>query len=239
MARRKTPLALLPGLILDDALWAHQTEHLADLAEMRVADFTTQDSVPEMARSVLEMMPEETFALAGLSMGGYVALEVMRQAPERVERLALLDTRAAPDGPDEIERRRALVKMSRVGKFKGVTERLLPLFIHEDRLDDRLLVDAIQAMSKRVGRDAFGRQQHALLTRVDARPLLGRIEVPTLVLCGRQDRLTPLAHHEAMAGEIPNAELVVIEDCGHLAPMERPEETTAAMRSWLEGKIPG
>ena len=235
----KTPLALLPGLILDEALWAHQLDNLSDLAEMRVADFTTQDSIPAMARSVLEMIPEERFALAGLSMGGYVALEVMRQAPERVTRLALLDTRAAPDDPDEIERRRALVKMSKVGQFKGVTERLLPLFIHEDRLNDRPLVDAIQAMSKRVGRDAFGQQQHALLTRVDARPLLGRIEVPTLVLCGRQDKLTPLAHHEAMAKEIPNAELVVIEDCGHLAPMERPEETTIAMRAWLEGRIPG
>lgn len=234
----KTPLALLPGLILDDALWAHQLEHLDDLAEMRVADFTTQDNVPDMARSVLEMMPEQRFALAGLSMGGYVALEVMRRAPERVTRLALLDTRAAPDSPDEIERRRSLMKMARVGEFKGVTDRLLPLFIHEDRLTDRPLVDEIQAMSKRVGRDAFLRQQQALLTRIDSRPLLGRIEAPTLVLCGRQDKLTPLALHEAMAKEIPNAELVVVEDCGHLAPMERPEETTAALRAWLEGKSP-
>ncbi|MEX2409297.1 MAG: alpha/beta fold hydrolase, partial [Rhodovibrionaceae bacterium] len=176
MARKKTPLALLPGLILDAALWRHQLEHLGDIAEMRVADFTTQDSIPEMARSVLEMMPEETFALAGLSMGGYVALEVLRQAPERIERLALLDTRAAPDDPEEIARRRALVRMSKVGEFKGVTERLLPLFIHEDRLTDRPLVAAIQAMSKRVGREAFGRQQQAILTRLDARPLLGRIE---------------------------------------------------------------
>ena len=234
----KTPLALLPGLILDDALWAHQLEHLADLAEMRVADFTTQDSVRDMAHSVLEMMPEERFALAGLSMGGYVAMEVYRQAPERIERLALLDTRAAPDSPDEIERRRSLMKMAKVGEFKGVTDRLLPLFIHEDRLRDRPLVEAIQTMSKRVGRDAFLRQQHALLTRIDSRPLLGRIEVPTLVLCGREDRLTPLALHEAMARDIPNAELVIIEDCGHLAPMERPDETTAAMRAWLEGKLP-
>lgn len=235
----KTPLALLPGLILDDALWTHQLEHLADLAEMRVADFTTQDSVAEMARSVLEAMPEERFALAGLSMGGYVAMEVYRQAPQRIERLALLDTRASPDSPDEIERRRSLMKMARAGTFKGVTDRLLPLFIHEDRLDDRPLVDSIQTMSKRVGREAFLRQQHALLTRIDSRPLLGRIEVPTLVLCGRQDRLTPLALHQAMAKDIPNAELVIIEDCGHLAPMERPEETTAALRAWLEERIPG
>ena len=235
----KTPLALLPGLILDHALWAHQLENLADLAEMRVADFTTQNSVRDMARSVLEMMPEDRFALAGLSMGGYVAMEVYRQAPERIERLALLDTRASPDSPDEIGRRRSLMKMAEVGEFKGVTERLLPLFIHEERVNDRPLVEEIQAMSKRVGRDAFLRQQQALLTRIDSRPLLGRIEVPTLVLCGRQDRLTPLALHQAMAKDIPNAELVILEDCGHLAPMERPEETTEAMRAWLEGRIPG
>ncbi len=174
----KTPLALLPGLILDQALWRHQLTGLSDIAEMRVADFTTQDSVADMARSVLEMMPEESFALAGLSMGGYVALEVYRQAPQRITKLALLDTRAAPDSPDEIERRRSLMKMAKVGEFKGVTERLLPLFIHEERIRDRPLVEEIQAMSKRVGRDAFQRQQQALLTRIDARPLLGRHRGP-------------------------------------------------------------
>ncbi len=227
-----TPLVLLPGLLCDAALWRHQMDTLADIAEITVADLTGDDRFDDMARSVLEAAPE-TFALAGLSMGGYVAHEIMRQAPGRVTRLALLDTSARADTPGQSERRRAFIAQTRHGDFKGVTSRLLPMLIHPDRLEDGDLTGTIMAMAEGVGREAFLRQQNAIMHRPDCRRDLGAIHCPTLVLCGRQDALTPLAGHEEMADGIPNATLVVIEDCGHMAPMERPRAVSAVMRYWL------
>ena len=225
-------LALLPGLLCDEALWGAQVKALGALADCRVADFTSQDSVAAMAASVLESMPAR-FALAGLSMGGYVALEVMRQAPERVTRLALLDTKARPDTAEQTERRHALIALAEKGRFKGVTPRLLPLLIHEDRLAEEALPAAVIAMAERIGKAAFLRQQKAILGRPDSRPTLVTIRCPTLVLCGRQDQLTPLDCHMELAAGIADARLVVVEDCGHLAPMERPEAVTDALRAWL------
>ncbi len=228
----RIPLALLPGLLNDRALWAHQIEALADLAESRVADFTTQGSIAGMARSVLAMMPAR-FALAGLSMGGYVAMEVLRQAPARVGLLALLDTKAGLDTRARTEARKAFIAQARTGKFKGVTRRALKMYVHPDRLQDAVLADAVLAMTARVGRDAFLRQQAAIMGRPDSRPGLPGIACPTLVLCGRQDGPTPVECHQEIAAAIPGAKLTVIEDCGHLSPMERPEEVTAALRAWL------
>jgi pimeloyl-ACP methyl ester carboxylesterase len=226
------PLALLPGLLCDGALWRAQVEGLAGLADCRVADFTSQDSVADMAESVLEAMPER-FALAGLSMGGYVAFEVLRRAPGRVTRLALLDTSARADTPEQSSRRRGLVELAQKGRFKGVPERLLPLLVHASRLGESELPAAVTAMALCIGRDAFLRQQSAIMGRPDSRADLVRIDCPTLVLCGRQDALTPLARHTEMAAGIARSRLVVVEDCGHLAPMERPAEVTAALKVWL------
>ena len=233
MTTAREPLALLPGLLCDGALWRPQIEGLSDIAACRVADFTTQDSIAAMAESVLALMPEERFSLAGLSMGGYVALEVMRQAPQRVRRLALLDSRATPDTPEETRRRRGLIELAEKGRFKGVTPRLLPLLIHEARQEDAALTGAVLGMAERVGKTAFIRQQRAIVGRPDSRADLAAIACPTLVLCGRQDALTPLARHEEMAAAIPDADLVVIEDCGHLSSLERPDQVTAALRAWL------
>ena len=227
-----TPLVLLPGLLCDAALWRHQTDTLADIAEITVADLTGGDRLEDMARSVLETAPE-TFALAGLSMGGFVAQAVMRQAPDRVTRLALLDTSARADTPGQSERRRAFIKQTRHGDFKGVTSRLLPMLIHPDRLEDGDLTGAITTMAEGVGKEAFLRQQNAIMNRPDCRRDLSAIHCPTLVLCGRQDALTPLAGHQEMADGIANAKLVVIEDCGHMAPLERPRAVSAVMRYWL------
>lgn len=229
----RTPLALLPGLLLDRSFWRHQEAALADLAEPWIADFSTQDSIAAMARSVLEAMPER-FALCGLSMGGYVALEIMHLAPERVERLALLDTKAHPDSPEVTARRRGLMELARKGQFKGVTPKLLPLLIHESRLADTALTADLMAQAERIGLEGFLRQQKAILTRSDARPWLAGIRCPTLVLCGRQDVLTPVADLTEIAAGIPDARLVVIEDCGHLPPLEKPEETNRHLRRWLE-----
>jgi pimeloyl-ACP methyl ester carboxylesterase len=231
----RTPLLLLPGLLCDERLWRPQIEALADVATSSVADLATRDSIPAMAQAALAAAPPR-FALAGLSMGGYVAQEIMRRAPSRVERLALLDTSARPDTPEQTERRKALLALAGRGKFKGVTPRLLPFLVHPSRLEDWPLVDTVMAMAEDVGAAAFFRQQAAIMGRPDGRPDLARIACSTLVLCGRQDAITPLAVHEEMAAEIARSRLVVVEGCGHLATLERPAEVSAALREWLVGR---
>ena len=229
---KKTSLVLLPGLLCDRELWRRQIESLGDVASPWVADLTLVDSMAAMARRVLAAAPPD-FALAGLSMGGYCALEIMRQAPARVTRLALLDTGARADSPEQTARRRGLIELAEKGDFKGVTPRLLPLFLHPDRLKDAELTGRVTAMAHRVGKEAFLRQQKAIMGRIDSRPYLARIACPTLLLCGRQDQLTPPALHEEMVALIPGALLEVIEDCGHLSTMERPDAVDAALRIWL------
>jgi pimeloyl-ACP methyl ester carboxylesterase len=229
----KPSLVLVPGLLCDAALWHGQVEDLADIAQPWVADVTREDSMTAMARRVLAEAPPGRFALAGLSMGGYVAQAIMREAPERVERVALLDTSAMADTPEQSARRRGLIDLAEKGDFKGVTPRLLPLFVHPDRLSDKNLTDAVMAMTERVGKDAFLRQQRAIMGRPDNRPNLPKIDCPALVLCGRQDQMTPLGWSEEIASLIPGARLEIIEHCGHLTTMERPWETSVALRQWL------
>jgi pimeloyl-ACP methyl ester carboxylesterase len=230
----RIPLLLLPGLLCDAALWRPQMNGLADIAAMRVCDLTRHDSLPAMAAAVLADAPEY-FALAGLSMGGYVAQEIMRRAPNRVLRLALLDTSARADSPEQTARRRGLIALAETGEFKGVTPRLLPLFIHPDRLGEAELVAIVTQMAGRVGRDAFLRQQKAIMGRPDGRSDLARIACPTVVLCGREDVLTPVAVHEEIAAAIPEARLEIIGHCGHLSTLEAPEAVNAALRDWLVG----
>ena len=225
-------LVLLPGLLCNERLWKPQVEALSDIADIVIADMTRDESMSGMASRALEAAPE-TFALAGLSMGGYVALEIMRAAPERVTRLALLDTGARADTPEQTTRRRDLIGLADRGEFKAVSPRLLPLFIHEDRLGDTRLVDDITRMADSVGKDAFLRQQKAIMGRPDSRPGLSGIGCPTMVVCGRQDVLTPIELSQEIAGLIPGADLVLIDDCGHLSTMERPEAVNAALREWL------
>lgn len=228
----RTPLVLVPGLLCDGRLWRYQAEHLADLADPIIADVTRGASVSEMARAVLDVAPER-FALAGLSLGGYVALEIMRAAPERVTRLALLDTSARADTPEQTTARRELVELAREGRFDEVPPRLLPNIVHPDRLDDERLTSTVFAMAESVGPEAFVRQEEAIIGRPDSRGDLPDIACATLVLCGREDALTPLHLHEEMAGLIPGSRLRVIEGCGHLSSLERPERVTAALREWL------
>jgi pimeloyl-ACP methyl ester carboxylesterase len=227
------PLVLVPGLLCDRELWAPQVAALADVAAARVPDTTRHDGFAAMAAALLAEAPPGPFALAGLSMGGYVALEVMRQAPERVRSLALLDTNAHDDPPEKRRARMELVTLAERGRFPGVTDALLPLLVHPDRLGDRDLVATIKRMAKAVGPQAFVRQERAIMDRVDSRPHLAAIGCPTLVLCGREDRLTPLESHVEMADAIPGATLEVVDHCGHLSTLERPAVVNAALRRWL------
>jgi pimeloyl-ACP methyl ester carboxylesterase len=229
------PLVLLPGLLCDRRLFAPQLPALEAAGRRRVLvpDLTREDTVQGLAARVLAEAPPGPFALCGLSMGGYVALEVVRQAPGRVARLALLDTRARVDAPEAAARRGGLMELAEKGEFRGVTPRLLPLLVHRDRLADGPLVGVVQAMAAAVGRDAFLRQQRAIMGRPDFLPLLPAIRAPTLVLCGREDALTPLELHLEMAAAIPDATLVAVPNCGHLAPLERPGAVAAQLLAWL------
>lgn len=230
---KKFPLVLIPGLLCDTQLWQPQVENLADIAHIWIADHTRSDTMAGVARDVLADAPFASFAVAGLSMGGYIALEIMRQAPRRVPRLALLDTAAGAELPQQTQRRMDFIAWTGRGEFARVTETLLPLLVHPARLTERALTDTIRSMASNIGKDAFVRQQHAIMSRADSSGLLAAIACPTLVLCGRQDALTPLARHEEIAAGIKGARLDVIEDCGHLSTLEKPEEVNSALRRWL------
>lgn len=229
---RPQHLILLPGLLCDVALWRHQVDHLKDIVDVTVGDLTEDNAIPAMAQRVLASAPA-TFALAGLSLGGYVAQEIMRQAPERVERLALCDTNARADTDEQRKNRAALIQLADIGSFKGVTPRLLPNLIHPSRMEDPSVAGVVMEMAERVGQQAFKRQQEAIMGRKDGRGDLEAIRVPTLLLAGRQDLLSPPAMQEEMRARMPNAKLVLVEECGHLVSLERPEATTAVFRYWL------
>ena len=226
-------IVLIPGLTCSARLYADEIPALWCFGPVTVADHTRDDSMAAIARRILAAAPPR-FALAGLSMGGYVALEVMRQAPQRVTRLALLDTRARAEMPDETARRKQLMKLAQSERgFTPVTSRMLPLLLHPSRVKDAQLARTIRDMAERTGIEAYLRQQRAIIARPDFRPGLPKIKCPALVLCGRQDQLTPLECSEEMAAAIPGAKLVVVEQCGHLSSLERPDEVNAAMRAWL------
>ena len=231
----RSRVVFLPGLLCDAQLWQPQIEGLAAHIEPCVADLTRDDSMARMAARVLAEAPFPKFALAALSMGGYVALELMRRSPERVERLALLNTQARPDTPEATERRLALIGLAEKGRFQSVTERLLPLLLHASRLGDRQLVETVKSMARNVGKDAFLRQQKAIMGRADSRDSLWKIRCPTLVLCGEHDLLTPRDRHEEIAASIRGARLVAIAGCGHLATLEKPAEVNQALLAWLQG----
>ena len=226
-------LLLLAGLICDDTVWRHQREALAELAEVRVMNFPGFDSITAMAKAVLAQAPQR-FALAGHSMGGRVALEVVRLAPGRVERLALLNTGAHPAKANELADRGALVELGRREGMAAVADRWLPPMMKPGRLEtDPTLAAELKAMIRRATAESYARQTRALLTRPDATRGLSAIRCPTLLLSGRQDSFSPLAQHAAMQASIPNSILVAVEDAGHMAPVEQPQAVTAALREWL------
>ncbi|MGC2856397.1 alpha/beta fold hydrolase [Novispirillum sp. DQ9] len=229
----RQPLVLVPGLLTDHALWARQTARLTDVADIVVADVGQDDSLGAMADRLLAAAPER-FALAGLSMGGYVVQEVMRRAPDRVSRLALLDTNARADLPEQKKMRQDLMDLAAAGRFAEVPPAILPNLVHEDRVTDERFMGMLTDMALRVGADAFIRQQRAIMERPDGRDDLARITVPTLVLCGREDKLTPPKVHQEMADRLPNGALVVLDDCGHMAPLEQPAAVNAVFRYWLQ-----
>ncbi len=231
---RRQSLLLLHGALCDAALFRHQIAGLSDIADVRVGDLLRDSSVGAMAARALAAFPGR-FALAGFSLGGYVALEIMRRAPERVSRLALIGTSARAEALPENDSSGGLPTGSPTGSLTRADGALpvTSLLVHPMRLGDRRLTVILAAMAERVGRKAFQRQQQASLHRPDNRENLKSIRCPTLLLTGRQDRLAPPALQEEMARDIEGARQIVIEECGHLSPLERPEAVTKALREWL------
>lgn len=235
---QKPNILLLPGLACDQAVWSNQTAKLSEIAKVAVIDYGESDSIERMAAVALAHAPER-FALAGHSMGGRVAFEVFRRAPDRVIAMAQLDTayrswKAGETGEREKAERMRLVALARSQGMRAMATDWVQRMVHPSRLCDKPLIDSILDMFSRKTPEIFAGQINALLNRPDATPVLSTIRCPTLVLCGREDSWSVLATHEEIVAQIPGSKLVVIENCGHMAPMEKPEEVTAAMQQWLE-----
>jgi pimeloyl-ACP methyl ester carboxylesterase len=221
-------ICLLPGLLCDATIWMAQRAAFDKLADVLIPDFRFVNSFEAMARIVLDAAPDR-FLLAGHSMGARVALEVFRLAPERVDRIALLDTGIHPRAAGEEEKRQALIDIARQQGMAAMCARWLPPMLHPEH---SAVVEPLTKMVLRSTPDTFANQQRALLDRPNAREVLPLIECPTLVLCGREDQWSPVTQHEEIAAGIPQSRLVVVEHSGHMAPFEQPEAVSAAMLEW-------
>lgn len=225
-------LVMIPGLLCTAELFAAQIADLSPLAGIDVADHTGADSMPALARGILARAPAK-FALAGLSMGGYIAFEILRQAPERVTRLALLDTNARADRPEQSEQRKQLMALARAHGLGAVQAKLTPLLLSEARAGDARLRSLLVRMAEETGLAAFARQETAIMTRPDYRPMLPGLGCPTLIVVGADDTITPVKVAEEMARGISGSRLEVIPDCGHLCTLEQPEAVSRLLADWL------
>jgi pimeloyl-ACP methyl ester carboxylesterase len=229
----KPTLFLLPGLLCDERVWAHQAQHLASLADIRIPDFSQLDSLDAMADAVLHQAPEQ-FMVAGHSMGGRVALQILSKAPDRILKLGLLDTGTHAAKPGEAEKRQLLIDLAEREGMGAMARAWAPPMVHPARHVDADLMGAIYAMVENYSVLSFRKQVNALLNRPDASPFLAKAPANTLVLCGREDAWSPPEQHEVISQALPDrSPVVIIERSGHMAPMEQPEAVTAAMSTWL------
>lgn len=229
----KPTLYLLPGLLCDETVWRAQIDCFAARADVRVPDYGDANRIPEMARIALRDAPAR-FSLAGHSMGARVALEVLRQAPDRVERLALLDTGVHPIKPDEREKRMRLVTLAREKGMGALCDAWLPPMVHPDRWNDEAFMAPLRAMVMRSTPARFAGQIEALLNRPDTAPALAAINCPLLAGAGRQDEWSPVGQHEDLLRRTGRGRLAVFENAGHMAPFEAPESVNSALLEWFE-----
>jgi pimeloyl-ACP methyl ester carboxylesterase len=226
------PLLLVPGLTCTARLFAPQVMALWPYAPVMIADHRQDDHIDAVARRILDNAPPR-FSLAGLSMGGYIAFAMMRLAPERIARLALLDTAARADTPEQTATRKTQIQMTRAGRYAEIPDLSMPRYVHKDRQNEAALTGTVRRMAEETGPDAFVRQLNAIMSRPDSRPMLGGIRCPTLVLVGDADVATPPDLSQEMAGAIPGAKLVIVPHCAHLSTLEQPEAVNAALIEWL------
>lgn len=232
-ATESLPVVLIPGLLCSPRLYAEQLPALWRFGPVTIADHTRDDSVAGIARRILAAAPTR-FALVGLSMGGYTAFEVMRASPDRVARLALLDTSARADTPEQSDRRRAQIALAQHGRFGEVLDPLFRSWVHRSHRNDPALRQVVQLMAEETGPEAFVRQQTAIMTRPDSRPDLAAIRCPTLVLVGDGDEATPPDRAAEIAHGIASARLVTVPESGHLSTLEQPSHVARALVEWLE-----
>ena len=226
------PILLVPGLVSSPRIYAPVVPALWQFGPVTVANHIRDDHMALIARRILAEAPPR-FALAGHSMGGYIAFEIMRQAPERVAKLALLNTQARSDTPEATARRRTMMARARGGEYRAMLDELFPGFVHPSRREDATLRQLVYDMGEDVGAEAFVRQQEAIISRPDSRPVLATIKCPTLVLSGDEDNTIPNALSVEMGDNIHNAKLVILPNCGHLPQVEQPEATAKALVEWL------
>ena len=227
----KPDLLLIPGLVCDAAVWRHQRAHPSDIAEIIVPQVGQGEGIAEMARIVLDAAPDH-FALAGFSMGGYVALEMMRQAPERIARLCLLDTSARADTQAKAEWRRQAIAACESGDFAKVIDGMMPILLHPDQ-QSGLLPPFVREMAGRVGAEVFARRHRAIGSRQDSCDILRAAKFPVRSICGREDGMSTIAEHIEIAELAGRGRFSIIEQCGHMTILERPQAATALMRDWL------
>lgn len=228
-----TPVVLVPGLLCSSEIFAAQIPALWSFGSVTVASTLGGDRIEDAAASILRDAPPH-FALAGISMGGYLSLEIMRQAPSRVSKLALLDTSARPDTIEQTDARLQTLAQARTG-FMAVALLALTRLLHPRRRGDADILDINMSMARTVGLEGYERQMRIAISRPDSRPFLGAIDVPTLVLVGDCDPLTPLDHSQEIASTVPGAELMIVPDCGHLSPIEQPGQVSEALARWIQG----
>ena len=226
------PLLLVPGLACTARLYAPQVTALWPSAPLMIADHRQDDHIDAVARRILDNAPPR-FALAGLSMGGYIAFAMMRLAPERIARLALLDTSARSDTPEQTAARQSQIAMTKAGRYGEIADLSMPRYVHPDRQNDAAITGAVRQMSAETGPEAFIRQLKAIMSRPDSRSMLGSIRCPTLVLVGDADLATPPDLSQEIADGIADAKLVVVPNCAHLSTLEQPEPVNAALIEWL------
>lgn len=228
----RIPLLLLTSQLCTAEIWAAVAAGLSDAADVRIEPPPERDSIAAMAAALLEAQAGR-FALAAHGMGGFIALEMLRQGGDRVVRLALLGTLASADGPDQASRRQGYSNLVEAGRFAEVIEARIPLLFHPDRAGDPALTAIARAMAKATGPGRFLQQQQAIIGRIDSGPHLGRIRCPTLVIGADADRVAPPDTVRELAAGIPEARLAMLEDCGHFMQLEQPAAVTALLRDWL------
>lgn len=226
-------LVFIPGLLCTSVLFQNQISELGKTHPVLTADTTSLDSITAMAERILAQT-EGPLILFGLSMGGYVAMETAYLDAERVRGIGLFSTSARADTPDKIQIREELVRLSSVGKFKGVTPRLLPKFLSPQALKDEALTQSVMQMAAEIGQHNFALQQQAIMQRRDQRPHLPALRRPSVVVCGDLDELTPPDLSEEMAGLLPDCTLTLLPGVGHLSTMEAPDACLAAMQDLIK-----
>lgn len=226
-----TPVVLVPGLLCSSEIFAAQIPRLWPFGPVTIASTLGGERIEEAAASILSNAPPR-FALAGISLGGYLSLEIMRQAPSRVLKLALIDTSARPDTSDQTQARLQSLADART-QFMGIALISLAGLLHPRRQGNPEIIDILRRMARAVGLEGYERQLGIAISRPDSRPFLSAIDVPTLVLVGDRDPLTPVPFSQEIASAIRLATLKVVSDCGHLSPIEQPDYIADALAEWL------